>query len=259
MINFTTPTGNISVKSSYYDLTCAEYAQITANAQDFDFVFSVLTGIPKDEVQKYNLDNLAEVFEFLDEAPREMEPLNFITVNGKDHFDIEIFEDTWAKKITADELVRVIKSDEEGERFIVPDLVQLVAIYTTKQKKKFDESKIEETRKILDKMPVAEVHPFGLFLEKQLIDIKKAERIRLKSEYTPEQIQAGIHLFNELGVFNTIDMMAQGDPLRYDAVLNLPFSSVFNKLVLSNISSKFEKRLSEILKDKNKPIGKKNT
>ena len=50
-------------------------------------------------------------------------------------------------------------------------------------------------------------------------------------------------------------MIAQGDPLKYDPVLNLPFSSVFNKLLLSNISGKFEKRLSGILRDKAKPIG----
>ncbi len=259
MINFTTPNGNISVKSSYYDLTCAEYANITANSQDFDFVFSVLTGIPRNELLMYDLSNIVDCVSFTQDSPRDLEPINFITVNGNDYLDIEVFEETWAKKITADDLVRVFKSEDEQEHFIVPDLVQLVAIYTTNQKKKFDESKIEATRKALDQMPVAEVYPFGLFLEKQLIDIKKAERVNLKSEYTPEQIQAGIHHFNKLGVFNTIDMIAQGDPLKYDAVLNLPFSSIFNKLVLSNISVNFEKRLNKILKDKSRTIGTKNT
>ena len=261
MINFNTPTGDISVKSSYFDLTCQEYDQITANPKDFIFVFSVLTGIPEENLICYDLSKVVDFISFLQESPRNLEPLDFITINGNIFFQIEIFEQTWAKKITADELVRVIEPSEEGqpEEFIISDLVELVAIYTTKQKKKFNESKIQETRKTLDKMPVSEVYPFGLFLQKQLIDIKKAERLSLKPQYTPEQIQAGIHQFNKLGVFNTIDMIMKEYSFDYDKAVRQPYSFVFNKLVLSNISATFEKRLSKILRDQNKPIGTKNT
>jgi hypothetical protein len=258
MINFTTPNGSIQVKSSYYDLTCAEYARILERPKDFDFVFSVLTGIPEDEILTHDLSSVVDFISFLNESARDLDPLEFVTIGEKDYSEVSVWEDTWSRKITADKLVRVIKSEDEFEedQYIVPDLVELVAIYTTKQKKKFDDKKIERTRKVLDKMPVAEVYPFGLHLEKQLTEINKHERKLLKSEYTPEQLQAGIHEFNKLGVFNTIDMIAQGDPLKYDKVFNLPFSSVFNKLLLSNISVKFDKRLSKILRDKSKPIGK---
>ena len=255
MIEFKTPSGSIQVKSSYYDLTCSEYADILERPKDF--VLSVLTGLPVEELPKYDLSEV-DVFDFLNEPPRELDPLDFITVNGIDHAEVEIFTDTWAKKITADELVRVIKAttEDEQDKFIVPDLVQLVAIYTAKQGKKFDEKKIEATRKMLDQMPVADVYPFGSFLEKQLIDIKGAEKIRLKTEYTSDQIKAGIHDFDELGVFNTIEMIMKDYGWDYHKTIRTEFNFIFNKLVLLNKSSKFEKRLSQILRDKAKPIGK---
>ena len=195
MIEFTTPNGSIQVKSSYFDLTCSEYARILERPKDFDFVFSVLTGIPEDEILTHDLSSVVDFISFLNESARDLEPLDFITINEKDYSGVNIWEDTWARKITSDKLVRVIKSEEEfvEDKYIVPDLVELVAIYTTKQKKKFDDTKIKETRKLLDHMPVAEVYPFGLHLEKQLTDINQTERKLLKSEYTPEQIQAGIH------------------------------------------------------------------
>lgn len=258
MINFTTPNGSIQVKSSYYDLTCAEYARILERPKDFVFVFSVLTGIPVEELPAYDLSNVVDFISFLNESARDMDPLEFITINGKDFHDIEVFEDTWARKITADELVRAIKSKDEdtADEYIVPDLVQLVAIYTTKQKKKFSEKKIEATRKILDQMPVAEVYPFGLFLEEQLVQINQLERTRLKSEYTPEQIQAGIDIFNEQGIFNTIEMIMREYGWKYEETIATDYNFIFNKLLLTNKSTTFEKRLSKILRDKNKPIGK---
>ena len=249
MIEFSTPNKTIQVKSSYFDLTCSEYAQILEKSEDAVFVFSILTGIPIDELITYDLTNVVDFVSFIiDEPARKLEPLDFITIDGVDHTDIDIFEDTWARKITADELIRVSKIEGQPDQYMVADLVQLVAIYTTPQGKRFSEFKVEATRKILEQMPVAEVYPFGLHLEQQLIRINEIERKRLKPDHTAEQLKAGIQMFNEIGVFCTIDMIAQGNLLNHDKVLNLPFSLIFNKLLLSNISSKFDRRLNEVLK-----------
>jgi hypothetical protein len=218
-------------------------------SDDTVFVFSILTGIPIDELIAHDLTNVVDFVSFIIEEPtRKLEPLDFITIEGVDHTEIDIFEDTWARKITADELIRVSKIEGQPDQYMVPDLVQLVAIYTTPQGKRFNEKKIKATRKILEQMPVAEVYPFGLHLEQQLIRINEIERKHLKPDHTAEQIKAGIHHFNEVGIFCTIDMIAQGNLLKHDKVLNLPFSLIFNKLLLSNISSRFERRLNEVLK-----------
>jgi len=249
MIEFSTPHKTIQVKSSYFDLTCSEYSQILEQSDNPVFVFSILTGIPIDELIAHDLTSVADFVSFLiDEPARKLEPLDFITIDGVDHTDIDIFEDIWARKITADELIRPSKIKGQPDQYMVLDLVQLVAIYTTPQGKRFDEKKIEATRKILDSMPVAEVYPFGLHLEQQLLKINAVERKRLNLDHTPEEIKAGINRFNEVGIFCTIDMIAQGNLLKHDKVLNLPFSLVFNKLLLSNIKTKFDRRLNEVLK-----------
>jgi hypothetical protein len=212
-------------------------------------VFSILTGISIDELITHDLTNVVDFVSFIiDEPARELEPLDFITIESVDHTEIDIFEDTWSRKITADELIRVSKSEGQLDQYTVSDLVQLVAIYTTPQEKRFDDKRIKATIKILEQMPVAEVYPFGLHLEQQLIRINEIERKHLKPDHTPEQIKAGIQMFNEVGIFCTIDMIAQGDLLKHNKVLNLPFSLVFNKLLLSNISSRFDRRLNEVLK-----------
>ena len=256
MIELTPPHGSIKVKSSYYDLTVSEYNSIRDNIKDYLFIFSVLTGISLDEIPAYDLDEVAPFISFLNEDPREMEPLDFITINNKDFLDVSIFESSWANRITVKDLVLVIEPEDKDseDEYLLTDIIELVSVYTTKQGKKFDYNKIQETRKVLDSMPVSEVYPFGIFLEKQLIEVCKLERKKLKSKYTADQLQAGIESFDELGVFNTIDMIMKEYGFDQHKALRQEYSFIFNKLLLSNKTSKFEKRYAEILRNKNKHV-----
>ena len=261
MINFNTPEGSIQVKSSYYDLTVGEYHLILDNIKDHEFILSVLTGIDRSVINSYDFSQVADVVDFLSEDPNEFYPLEFLTVKGKTISNINIRSKSWAQKIASENLVRVMppeKPEEEGSMFVA-DLVELVAIYIQpkfRKKKDFNPDKLEKVKKLIHELPAAEVYPFGIHLQNQLIDIKKLEAKMLKAEHTAEQKQAGINEFDKLGIFNTIDMLAQGDPLKYDDVLKIDYGTIFNKLLLLNISVKFDKRLSKILRDKNKPIGK---
>ncbi len=258
MIDFATSNGTIQVKSSYYDLTVSEYHSIINNLGDHAFILSILTGLSTEQVNRYDFSQVANFIDFLSEDPTELQPIEFIQIGEKEHSNIDIFECSWSKKITADKLIRVasLEGEHEKDEYLVSDIVELVAIYTTKQKKRFDEEKIKLTRSTLENMPVAVVYPFGVHLRSQLLKIQEVELKMLKYEHTTEQKQAGIDEFKKLGVFTTIDMIMREYGWGQHKTLATEYSFIFNKLLLLNINGKFEKRYSKILRDKNKPIGK---
>lgn len=244
MIKFTTPYGEIEVPANYFELRVKDYAMISERHEDYTFVFSVLTGLTKDQVSTIDLTNILPFLDFLKESPLDMEPLDFINFDGQDITGIDIRSKTWGQKIAACE--------------DLTDICRILAVYLQPilSGNKFNPDQVEDIVKQLEQMNVAEVYPFGLFLQKQLIDALKIEQKMLQPDITPEQLRAGISEFDKLGVFNTIDMIAQGKPWKYDKVLALDYGTIFNKLLHSNISTKFEKRLSAIYAAKNKPIGK---
>ena len=61
----------------------------------------------------------------------------------------------------------------------------------------------------------------------------------------PEQIRAGVDRFEKYGSFTTMDVLAQGDPLKYGDVLNLNYETVFVKLLLEKDRADFERNLRQ--------------
>jgi hypothetical protein len=57
-------------------------------------------------------------------------------------------------------------------------------------------------------------------------------------------------MFNQLGDFNTIDLIARDYNYTHSEVEQLPYNLIFLILFRMNISSKFEKNYSEIIKEK---------
>ena len=88
------------------------------------------------------------------------------------------------------------------------------------------------------------------YLLNRLIKIIERDNERLKSEVTIEQKMAGIDSFNELGDFNTIDMIAEKYNYTHEQVEQLPYNLIFLILLKQNISSKFESNYSKIIQDK---------
>ena len=65
-------------------------------------------------------------------------------------------------------------------------------------------------------------------------------------------INAGVRDFDELGEINTIDNLAGGDVLKWDAVKELPYYQVFDKLRKQTIENRFNKRYQKIIAEKHK-------
>ena len=281
MTKFTTPSDSIDVKSSYYDLTVSDYRSILSRIKETDFVFSVLTGLPIEEVKRFDLSQVVPFFDFLsEEDPEQLDEVDFIEVEIKrrtlvdtsnvyskqyeqiyfdDTYtetitDISIREKTWGQKICASNLMteQIVEEETKTIKDINLDLVQLVAVYIQPivDGVEFDPEQLVQIMHTLDNLSVANVYPFGIHLKNQLTKILDIETKRLQPTITNDQRKAGIETFDELGLFNTIDMIAGGNVLNLDPVLKIDYGTVYNKLLLTNKSVIFERKLAEVMKPK---------
>ena len=102
-----------------------------------------------------------------------------------------------------------------------------------------------------DAMKWNELFPLYNFIIEGLVKIEKLEE-RLKYEPSIQELSAGIEEFNQFGIFVTIDRLAVGDPLRYDAITKLPYNIIFSKLLLNLVDANFQKKYQEIINNQNK-------
>lgn len=80
---------------------------------------------------------------------------------------------------------------------------------------------------------------------------KKIGDMEAKYLYTPPEtklLQAGIRELDVLGDINMVDTLANGDVLKWNEVRQLPYSTVFNKMLKNTIEARINKKMIEINK-----------
>jgi len=84
---------------------------------------------------------------------------------------------------------------------------------------------------------------------KKMIEVEKQH---LEPNYPNLKWEAvnGSQRLKELGVLPIVDNLAGGDPLKYEAILDLPYLTVFKKLKLDTLRSDLEHEMSKIKKEK---------
>ncbi len=90
------------------------------------------------------------------------------------------------------------------------------------------------------------------FLKFVINSIEGVNKLEQKLAYEPDadEERAGIEMFNEFGYFVTIDRLAGGDPLKHEAVGQLPYSQVFAKLRLNQVDNIFMKNYQKVITSK---------
>jgi hypothetical protein len=204
-----------------------------------DLRYSQLTAL------KENSDDVNTLVAFLLECPHKVDAtpalpfLSWLTtpVNVEDFEASSTLGDikrmTWGKKVEAHMALQ--------HNNTLAGIVDVVKHYT-------DED--------CQQMRLAELIPLYLDIANQLVAILETEKATLSTEPTTQQIEAGMHLFDQLGYFNAIDDLAGGDPLKYDAVLDLEYSVVYSKLLKNKISATFAKNYERIVQ-RDAKLGKK--
>lgn len=102
----------------------------------------------------------------------------------------------------------------------------------------------------IEKLKLSEVIPINNFLLNQLKKIMEKENAELSVPATAEQTRAGIKMFDEFGVNNTIDALAGGDILKYNKVLMMDYNTIFLKLKRNKLENKFKRNYQKIMEDK---------
>lgn len=241
MIKFKTKIGDFNLATSYSDITCREYKQMLDNPEDHISIIKILTGLTEEKIVFLDFDEIAQYLEFLKvPALDSLEEDCFIDYGTMKILPEKISQCTYGQKIVATKYL--LNNDIEG---VVATYLQPLVLDGG-----FNSNEVEKIKEGLLSMKVEQVYSLGKYLINQLNEIIKRDAEVLNSKPTPEQIRAGVEMFNELGEFNTIDMIAREYSYTHKQVEMLEYDLIFLILYKKHISGIYEANYNELLKNK---------
>jgi len=220
MIKFKTQIKDFNLPTSWNDVIFKDYLRLQSS-NELE-ALKILTGLNEIEILMLDIEQIVPYIEFLQDDISQIEPLNFI---NDTILPTDIGECTFEDKILA------CRS--------IDNITKVISIY----------SKLDE----IDILNASCESVFSAYnyLILQLKSIIERDNGRLKSDITIEQKQAGIDMFNELGDFNTIDMIAEKYGYLHSEVEQLSYNLIFLILLKSNISTKFESNYTKLMRNDN--------
>jgi hypothetical protein len=220
MIKFKTQIKDFNLPTNWNDVIFKDYLRLQSS-NELE-ALKILTGLNEIEILMLDIETIVPYIEFLQDDISQIEPLNFI---NDTILPTDIGECTFEDKILA------CRS--------IDNIVKVISIY----------SKLDE----IDILNASCESVFSAYnyLILQLKSIIERDNGRLKSDITIEQKQAGIDMFNELGDFNTIDMIAEKYGYSHSEVEQLSYNLIFLILLKSNISTKFESNYTKLMRNDN--------
>jgi hypothetical protein len=216
MIKFKTQIKDFNLPTSWSDIKFSDYLKLQSS-NEIEAI-KILTGLNEVEILILDIEVITPYLEFLQEDFTKFEESNFI---NDIELPFDLGQESYEKKILACR----------------------------------DISNVYEVIKLYSGIDCLDLNCDAVFqaycyLLNRLIKLIERDNERLKSDITVEQKMAGIDSFNELGDFNTIDMIAEKYNYTHEQVEQLPYNLIFLILLKQNISSKFESNYGKIIQDK---------
>lgn len=238
MINLLANDIKFCFPQMWSEITWKQWKQIEAST-DLKHIASVLSGL---EVNDQMLQQLMPFMTFmqLPFVPEDWKIPGSVSFGGKDvKIDFSIKKHTYGQKLIA----QTLKPDE---------MPMIIAIYFQPivDQCPFDYDKALLHLQNVDNLLMCDVFSISKFIISQVNAALKTESIELAFNPSSEQVRAGIDMFNQFGSMNTLDALAGGDILKYEQILLLPYNSVFLKLKMLNVQSKFKRNYEKIIKEK---------
>lgn len=245
MINFKYKKTTISLPSGWHDLNCVQM-QLISKTTDFKEAFKIVTSFEVEQVSK----KIIPYFMWLSESVE----LDNIDVMDGIYFDNEFYkvpditECTWGQKILSHNLVKEISNSNVF--FLVPEIAATyLQPLITKQKHSLD--LVEEVKQRFLKCSFFEMYGIAKNLIEQLKVVVENENKAFQSPPNLLAEQAGAANLRQFGDFNDIDLLAGGDVLKHELVLQLEYNLIFQKLRYNKIYRKFETELERLKKPQN--------
>lgn len=240
------------IPTSWEEITYGQYKDMQG-VRDEAKILSILCNMPVDLVERLGNDTITRLsilLSFLQEPIKVegLEPKEELTAldGSKIRLIKDIKEKSFGQKIYLHELVK------ENEENIVNALTDIVLVYSQEQitGKDFDIGKINDLKNSFDNIFLVDLYSTAMYYIEQLKVVLESERNVLHKEPTREQKLAGIDMFSDFGVMNTIKALAGGDILKYDAVTKLEYNVVFTHMVMNKVQSDFEENYRAVMKRK---------
>jgi hypothetical protein len=215
-----------SIKTEWNDLSFGEWHDIIKAKDDIERV-SLLTGIESDVIMR------------LDETSQKqlsfcLEFLNEIQTSELEVKDIRA--ESFGQKI----LLQQQLSNEDKELLPAKALVCY----------EYDFNNFNNSLNYVLKLPFIFVYSKGVKYLEQIQAVLELEAEHLSSKPTNEQQRAGLDMFDEFGIMNTVNALANGDILKYDEVMKIDYNTVFIKLKMSKFERIFNENYSKIMAKK---------
>ena len=94
------------------------------------------------------------------------------------------------------------------------------------------------------------IQVFGLMnsIKEQVLNINKAELTALSNNIPNAKFSQveGSKRLQKFGIYNTLNQLSDGDILKWDAILDLPYDMVFTKLYLDKINNDIQHEMNQI-------------
>ena len=205
-----------NVPTSWDDVTYSQWLN-TLNETDTLKLASFITDIPLNYLEAlsdFQLNKIGYLLNFLKTE-----------IDGNCQIDVvDIRLDEWGKKIELQQLV------EKNKDNLLPFLKNIVKIYVQN-----------------DNDNIVYVYKMAFNLLDQLKQTLEIESEQLHVRPTSEQINAGLDMFDEFGVMNTIKAVALGNILNFDNVLKIKYNVVFLFLKMSKTETIYQENYRKLL------------
>lgn len=238
---------------SWQELTFQQWYDLQSDNLTWYNIISILTGVSVEllkEVKPESLMNIIPLISWiknkcdLEQLPA---PTYFIYRKKKYLIPSDISTLTWGQKIALHQLMIEAK---EKDYICFAVAVYMLPIINKKQFNPDGIEAIESFALELRKENLFTLYPVANHFIKQALALIETETKTLSRKPKSKHIRAGIKMFDELGVFNTIDMLADGDVLKYAAVQKVEYNTIYLKLLLNHRTAIFRENLNKVLKEK---------
>jgi hypothetical protein len=224
------------LRASWELVTFGEFLQLTENSKIENEAertlrnISLLSGIKVDTLNQFDSASIESLKPFLSFIDNVDYLFSMPTPESLNELNIGL--ETWGKLESAKQYIMIANDS------LFPIVPNLLDIYYP-------------TPNFMD-MTMDKSYPIARAMITKL-DQFFQKYIRL-NDYKPssDQIAAGIDKLNQYGFFATLHAISNGNPLKYDDMLNQPADVIYQTLLMDFEVSEYQKRLQEKLNKKTK-------
>lgn len=215
---------------------------------------SALTGIPIEIIEAVEQEQLNKVLLLLQFVQIKFKVDSFerpdsLVIDGKKiPYVADICEKTFGQKIYFQE---IMKANIGNLYSILPDVV---AIYAQPyvDENEFDINRIEHIKDLLKDVFFVDLYSTAIGYINQLKLVLENEAKTLTTKPDENQIMAGVEMFQQFGIMNTIKALANNDITKYAEIEKLEYNTVFVHMRMNKVQNDFNENYRKVLKQQSK-------